>query len=77
VTGEHEICIVATELGYFELEQNAQRRGKTVEQYLYDEMAHEFRTHGFNISPDCFYVTTEPPDEIDTGKPPARRVTVQ
>jgi hypothetical protein len=78
VTGENEICIVATEVGYFELEQDAQRRGKTVEQYVYDEMAHQFRAHGFNISPDCFYVTTEWPDEIDTGKPLVRkRVTLQ
>jgi hypothetical protein len=77
VTGQHEICIVTTETGYFEFEQEAQRCGKTVEQYVYDEMAHQFRARGYNISPDCFYVTTELPDETDTGKPPARRVTVQ
>jgi hypothetical protein len=78
VTGEDEICIVATELGYFRLEQDAQRRGKSVQEHLFDEMAHQLRAHGFNISPDCFYVTTERPDEIDTGKPlVSNRVTLQ
>jgi hypothetical protein len=77
VTGEQEVCVVATELGYFQLEQNAQKRGKTVEQYLYGEMAHAFTARGLNVSPDSLYVTTEPPDEIDAGKPPVRRVILQ
>jgi hypothetical protein len=41
-TGDHEICILTSETGYFELERQAQRRGKTVEGYLYGEMAHAF-----------------------------------
>jgi hypothetical protein len=64
-TGRHEICIVATKLVYSELAQNARLRGQSVEQYLYDKMAHQFRTDGFNISPHGFYVTTERPDEIE------------
>jgi hypothetical protein len=31
--------------------------------------------HGHNTSPDCFYVTTDVPDDPITGKPPIHKPT--
>jgi hypothetical protein len=77
-TGEDEIrCVLDSERDYFELEKVAQQRGKSVEDYLYGEMLPQLQANGYNTPPDCFYVTTERPDDIDTGKPPARHVTLQ
>ena len=70
-TGDHEICILTSETGYFELERQAQRCGKTVEGYLYGEMAHAFTAQGYNVTLDCFYVTVGRSGAFDTGKPPA------
>jgi hypothetical protein len=78
LSGELEVCVVATKLDYFQLEKKAQRRGKTVEQFLYAEMAHQLRAYGLDVAPDRFYVTTEQPDEIDNGaRPLASPVTMQ
>jgi hypothetical protein len=68
-TGDHQICILTSETGFFELERQAQRRS--------GEMAHAFTAQGYNVPPDCFYVTTGRPGAFDTGKPPAHRVTLQ
>ena len=40
-------------------------------------MITQLKASGFNTSLDSFYVTTEPPDAIDTGKLPSRQVTLQ
>lgn len=70
LTGEDAICVVAnTERDYFELEKRAQRRGKTVEQHLYEQMIPDLIAHGFNMPPHCFSVTVGMP-----GRPaPAAR----
>ena len=61
-TGEDAICVVAdTERDYFELEKHAQRRGKIVEQYLYEQMIGDLIAHGFNTPPYCFSVTVGMP----------------
>jgi hypothetical protein len=63
-TGEDHICAVAsTEQDYFALEKHAQRRGKTVEQYLYAEMIGTLAAHGFNTPPNCFSVTAGMPGQ--------------
>jgi hypothetical protein len=62
LTGEDAICIVAnTERDYFELEKDAQRRGKTVGQYVYEQLIGDLIAHGFNTPPDCFSVTVGMP----------------
>ena len=72
VTGEDAVCAVAaTERDYFEFEKHAQRRGKTVEQYLYAQMIDDLIAHGFNTPPDCFSVTVGMPGQPAplAGKP--------
>lgn len=77
-TGEHEImCVLNDERDYFKLELQAQRRGKSVQDHLYSEMLPLLKAHGLNTPPDCFFVTSSPPDEINTGISPANRVTLQ
>ena len=68
-TGDHEICILTSETGYFELERQAQRRGKTVE----DIFTAKWRMPSprYNVTPDCFYVTAGRSGAFDTGSPPA------
>jgi hypothetical protein len=63
VTGEDEICILVSEQGYYQLEQQAQQRGKTIEQYLYGEMRPHLKANGFKTPPECFFVTTQPPED--------------
>jgi hypothetical protein len=68
-TGDHEICILTSETGYFELERQAQRRGKTVEGYLYGEMAYAFTAQGIKVPPGHFYVTAGRPDAFPASCP--------
>jgi hypothetical protein len=77
-SGEDKICCVLdSDRDYFRLEEEAQRRGKSIQAYLYGEMIMQLKASSFNTPLDSFYVTTERPDEIDTGKPPIRQVTLQ
>lgn len=68
-TGEDEIFIMVSEQGYYELEKQAQQRGKTVEENIYPLMIDQFRAHGFNIPPDCFFVTVEALEDGFTDRP--------
>lgn len=76
-TGDHAICILTSETGYFELERQAQRRGKAVEGYLYGEMAHAFTAQGTRVTPGHFYVTAGRPGALDTGRLSGHRVALQ
>lgn len=68
VTGEDAVCAVAdTEQDYFELEKRAQRRGKTVERYLYAQIVGDLIAHGFNTPPGYFSVTAGVPGQPTPG----------
>lgn len=61
-TGENLIqCVVKNEIDYFQLELQAQQRGKSVRDHLYAEMLPMLEAHGFNTPPDCRTVAPAAP----------------
>lgn len=73
VTGDRDICIAITEQNYYRLERQAQERGKSVDDYLYSELAPQLEAHGYRTTRDCFYVTDERPEDYIGPPPPIKR----
>lgn len=65
--GDHKICILTSETGYFELERQAQRRGKTVERYLYGKWRMPSQRRA-SMSRPVIFMDGRAPDAFDPGK---------
>jgi hypothetical protein len=76
MTGEDDICLLVDAEGYAKFERRAGLCRMTVNAFAYEVLSAKMKAHGFNISAERFYVTTELPDPGFSTEPGAITRTI-